>query len=138
MNLAGPNGTTLPLNQNGSGATRFSSDYREVVWLSRRSAMEYAGFLEWLWRLGGAPCEVVDLTDLRISIRPPQPPVLAVSVAALSPDQIRGNNLWDLAEPLQMRARGSISRSLATASFGKRAVARDRWRKASVGSNNLL
>lgn len=43
--------------------------------------------------------------DLRISIRPPQPPVLAVSVAALSPDQIRGNNLWDLAEPLQMRAR---------------------------------
>jgi hypothetical protein len=105
MNLAGPNGTTLPLNQNGSGATRFSSDYREVVWLSRRSAMEYAGFLEWLWRLGGAPCEVVDLTDLRISIRPPQPPVLAVSVAALSPDQIRGNNLWDLAEPLQMRAR---------------------------------
>jgi hypothetical protein len=82
-----------------------SSDYRKVVWLSRRSAMEYAGFLEWLWRLGGAPCEVVDLSEFRISIRPPQPPVLAVSVAALSPDQIRGNNLWDLAEPLQMRAR---------------------------------
>src|SRR3954466_11039691 len=25
---------------------------RKVAWLSRRSAMEYTGFLEWLWRLG--------------------------------------------------------------------------------------
>jgi hypothetical protein len=32
-------------------------DNRKVAWLSRRSAMEYAGFLEWLWRMGDAPCE---------------------------------------------------------------------------------
>src|SRR3954454_23561385 len=25
---------------------------RKIAWLSRRSAMEYAGFLEWLWRMG--------------------------------------------------------------------------------------
>jgi hypothetical protein len=25
---------------------------RKVAWLSRRSTMEYANFLEWLWRLG--------------------------------------------------------------------------------------
>ena len=26
---------------------------RKVAWMSRRSTLEYAGFLEWLWRLGG-------------------------------------------------------------------------------------
>jgi hypothetical protein len=29
-----------------------------VAWMSRRSAPEYCGFLEWLWRLGDLPCEV--------------------------------------------------------------------------------
>src|ERR1700759_2366171 len=38
-----------------------SHDNRKIAWLSRRSGQEYAGFLEWLWRLGDAPCEVVDL-----------------------------------------------------------------------------
>src|SRR4029077_18630867 len=32
-------------------------DSRKVAWLSRRSAMEYAGFLEWLWRAGGGTGE---------------------------------------------------------------------------------
>ena len=27
---------------------------------------EYTGFLEWLWRLDGTPCEVVDLTDMTV------------------------------------------------------------------------
>ena len=52
---------------------------RKVAWLSRRSAMEYAGFLEWLWRMGDATCEVVDLSEVMISHRPepgpPRPPV---------------------------------------------------------------
>jgi hypothetical protein len=43
-----------------------SSDHRTVAWLSRRSAREYAGFLEWLWRRGDGPCEIVDLTDLQL------------------------------------------------------------------------
>jgi hypothetical protein len=37
-----------------------------VAWLSRRSAREYAGFLEWLWRRGDQRCEIVDLTDLQL------------------------------------------------------------------------
>jgi Protein of unknown function/Domain of unknown function (DUF1835) len=88
--------------------TRFR-DNRKVAWLFRRSAMEYAGFLEWVWRLGDAPCEVVDLTEVKISYPPehgpPRPPALAMTLGMLHPDTIRHNKLWDLAEPLQLTAR---------------------------------
>lgn len=84
-------------------------DHRKVAWLTRRSAMEYAGFLDWLWRLGDTPCEVVDLTEVEVSSRPehgpPRPPRLAVSLGMLNPDTIHNNKLWDLAEPLQMIGR---------------------------------
>jgi hypothetical protein len=88
-----------------------SSDRRKVAWLSRRSPMEYAGFLEWLWRQGDSPCEVVDLTDVRVSLRsdhgPPRRPRLVISLGMLHHDIIAREKLWDLAEPLQpsMRTR---------------------------------
>src|SRR5690242_9875451 len=77
-------------------------DNRKVAWLSRRSAMEYAGFLDWLWRLGDQPCEVVDLTDVKIPniVERRRPPDLALSIRMLHPDRIRDNRLWDLAKPL--------------------------------------
>jgi hypothetical protein len=82
---------------------------RKIAWLSRRSAMEFASFLEWLWRLGDAPCEVVDLSEVTISHRrehaPPRPPALAVSLGILSPDIMRRDKLWDLAAPLPQAAR---------------------------------
>src|SRR6266576_2271837 len=87
--------------------TRFP-DNRKVAWLSRRSAMEYAGFLEWLWRMGDTPCEVVDLSEVNISYRPEhglQPPRLAMSLGMLHPDRICCDKLWDLAAPLQMTER---------------------------------
>ena len=34
-----------------------------TVWFSRRSASEYAGFLELLWRMGDALCNVIDLSE---------------------------------------------------------------------------
>jgi hypothetical protein len=74
---------------------------RMVAWLSRRSAMEYAGFLEWLWRMGASPCEVIDLSEITIS----RPPVLAISLGMVSADTICREKLWDLAEPLQATAR---------------------------------
>jgi hypothetical protein len=81
-----------------------SADHRKVVWLSRRSAMEYAGFLEWLWRLGDQPCEVIDLTDVKVSRRPehgaPTPAALAVSIASLFPREIADNHLFDQAATL--------------------------------------
>lgn len=78
-------------------------DNRKVAWLSRRSAKEYAGFLDWLWRLGDQPCEVVDLTDVKIPsiVEPSRPPGLAVSLGWLHPVRIRDNRLWDLAKPLK-------------------------------------
>jgi hypothetical protein len=82
-----------------------STDNRKVAWLTRRSAMEYAGFLDWLWRLGDAPCEVVDLTDLKVSYYPqhgpPGPPSQAMSLGLLDRDKICDDRLWDLAKPLQ-------------------------------------
>src|SRR5262245_13506758 len=62
---------------------------RLIAWISRRDAHNYAGFLEWLSRLGDVSCEVVDVTDLMVSGRlrdgKSDPPSLAVSPAALSP-----------------------------------------------------
>jgi Protein of unknown function/Domain of unknown function (DUF1835) len=88
-----------------------SSDHRKVAWLSRRSTMEYANFLEWLWRLGNAPSEVVDLTDVMISSRqepgPSRRPRLAISLAMLPDDVIAREKLWDLAAPLQTGMRTS-------------------------------
>ena len=88
-----------------------SPDRRKVAWLSRRSTMEYANFLEWLWRLGNAPCAVVDLTDAMVSHRtehgPPRPPRLAISVAMLHHDIIANEELWNLAAPLQTSTRTS-------------------------------
>ena len=39
-----------------------NSERRLVAWTSTRVAQERAGFLEWLWRLGDAPCDVIDLS----------------------------------------------------------------------------
>jgi hypothetical protein len=54
-------------------------DHRKVAWLTRRSAMEYAGFLDWLWHRGDTPCDVVDLSEVKVSnppeLGPPRPPV---------------------------------------------------------------
>jgi hypothetical protein len=86
-----------------------SSNHRKVAWLSRRSTMEYAGFLEWLWRLGDDPCEIVDLTDLKVfrghEQGPLVPAVRAVSLGILAPKQINDNHLFDQAKTLPATAR---------------------------------
>src|SRR5437016_12136016 len=72
--------------------------------------MEFAGFLEWLRRMGEAPCELVDLSEIEISHRPEHGPsrlpALAISLGMLPPDRISGDKLWELAEPLQPTTRG--------------------------------
>ena len=76
-----------------------SPDHRKIAWTSRRSAMEFSGFLAWLSRLGPAPCEIVDLTDMKVSRRtghgPSLPPHLALSLGILWPDQICDESLFD-------------------------------------------
>ena len=70
----------------------------------RRSAPEYAGFLEWLWRLDNLPCEIVDLTDITVVGRSrdgqPTRPVPAICLAHVPTDQIGENGLFDHAERL--------------------------------------
>jgi hypothetical protein len=83
--------------------------HRKVAWLTRRSAMEYAGFLDWLWHRGDTRCDLVDLSDARISYpehggSTPQK-TSPISLALLDPDTIAHNRLWDLAEPLQTTER---------------------------------
>ena len=69
---------------------------------------EYAGFLEWLWRLGDERCDLVDLTDVTISYDPEDGPPrqrLAYGLGMLAPETICEQKLWDLAEPLDATAR---------------------------------
>jgi Protein of unknown function/Domain of unknown function (DUF1835) len=75
---------------------------RRIAWLSRRSAQEYAGFLEWLWRIGEEPVEVIDLTDVVVvgNKNAPTKPYLAISRGLLPPQQILENDLLDRTETL--------------------------------------
>jgi hypothetical protein len=82
---------------------------RKVAWMSRRTALEYTGFLEWLWRLGNVPCDILDLTDVTVAGRgqdgKPTTPRLATSVALLHWYQILESGLLDRPEPLSSAAR---------------------------------
>jgi len=103
---------------------------RKVAWLSRRSAPEYTGFLEWLWRLDGAPCEVVDLTDMPVGRR-----CRAFSLTQLSPEQIVARRLWDSAAPLDETARQqfcALWRRLRADNAPLRAVGADGLRSAPI------
>ena len=102
-------GKTLLARKRLSGLRRFSVNNRKIAWLSRRSTQEYAGFLEWLWRLGEEPIEVVDLTDVVVagSKDAPTKQRLAISLGLLPPRTILENDLPDRPEILNpiLRAR---------------------------------
>jgi hypothetical protein len=72
--------------------------------MSRRSVRDYAGFLEFLWRLGDRTCDVVDLTETVICGHADDGralmPKLAVSLGAFDTKEIMSHRLFDLARPL--------------------------------------
>jgi hypothetical protein len=76
----------------------------KVLWTTRRSAADYAGFLECVWRLGETPCSVVDLTDAVIMARrregEPAKPEKALCLWRLHPETILENGLLDKGQPL--------------------------------------
>ena len=75
------------------------TSHNRIVWLSRRSTMEYCGFLEWLSRNGQAPFFLVDLTD--VTIPDPKHPDTLIPVgwtSQLPAEQIYQNALWSLAK----------------------------------------
>jgi hypothetical protein len=104
---------------------------RKVAWMSRRSAVEYCGFLEWLWRLGDLPCEVIDFTNMPDGHRLP-----AFSLAVLSPEQIAANAFWSRAEAFgaiaRSHCRSSLWRHLRTENAPLRVVDADGLRSAPI------
>jgi two-component sensor histidine kinase len=98
--------------------------------MSRRSAPEYCGFLEWLWRLGDLPCEVIDLADMPVGSYP-----RAFTLGLLSPEEIAANALWDRAETLDAIVRShchSLWRRLRVENAPLRVVAADGLRSAPI------
>jgi Protein of unknown function/Domain of unknown function (DUF1835) len=133
---------TGDVSWDGLGATTrkfwseaLSDRARKVVWMTRRSAKEYTGFLAWLWQLGDAPCEIVDLTECSVSdyrhYRPDQgliPQLRVVSLDRMWPESIVGNRLLDRAAPLQASDRSryrELWRQLRTENAPFRVVGRE-------------
>lgn len=72
----------------------------KVLWMSRRSAQEYSGFLECLWRLGRTSCAVVDLTDTTVIGRDGKSG-LAICLPMMLENFILEQSILDLAQPLK-------------------------------------
>ncbi|HXU57947.1 MAG TPA: DUF3658 domain-containing protein [Verrucomicrobiae bacterium] len=89
--------------KHNSWEAALSAPGRRIAWVSRHMPHEYCGFLEWLWRLGDEPCEIVDLHDVKFDWhlrdgtiwRQPVP-----SLGSILPEHIRDNAFGDLAHPL--------------------------------------
>jgi hypothetical protein len=45
-------------------------DIAPVAWVCRRNALEFAGFLEFVWRIGDHPFRVVDITEVEFAAKP--------------------------------------------------------------------
>lgn len=92
-------------------AQALSGSERQVVWLSRRVTRDYAGFLEYLWRIGDRPCDIVDITDTKVSVRGNDGSVRgsrrAISAAFTESYQFLDGNLFAHAVPLAGGARAA-------------------------------
>lgn len=64
-----------------------------VIWVNLRSAREYAGFLEFLWRVRSKEFRVVDVTNVEFKGR--RGPFFANSFGQVSPEQIIETRLID-------------------------------------------
>jgi hypothetical protein len=90
------------------------SAQRRVVWFSQRTASEFCGFLELVSQMGRLSYQVVNLTGVEI----PYPTRAGgsahraiLSLAELSPGEVRENALWDRAVPLSAEERQRYVRS---------------------------
>lgn len=82
---------------------------RRIVWISRRSSREQAGFLEFVWRLGDTPCEVIDVSQIARG-RPGREedaskPAAACGTADVQPERIIEAGLLDRSRPLGIAMR---------------------------------
>ena len=82
---------------------------RHVVWFSRRVTRDYVGFLEYLYRTGERPCDVVDLTEKVVAVRGPDGSIRgsrrAICTDLLEAYQFLEADLFASAVPLSDEAR---------------------------------
>lgn len=81
---------------------------RRVVWVSKRSAPEWAGFLEFVWRLGDAPCDVIEFDRQELAYRGRDGILrrnLLLVLGELTPEHFTVTRYWERAAPLDAAAR---------------------------------
>lgn len=81
---------------------------RRVVWVSKRSAPECAGFLEFVWRLGGDPCDVIEFDRQELAYRARDGTSrrnLLLVLGELTPEHFTIARYWERAVPLDTATR---------------------------------
>lgn len=96
----GPEWAELPADNEAFLRSSARPDVHLVAWFSRRSAAEFAGFLEWLWRVGEQPCDVIDLTSVTLRIGDQSQAWPVPSLGVLSATRIVEMHLLQMAKPL--------------------------------------
>ncbi|MDB5410516.1 MAG: hypothetical protein JWL84_5428 [Rhodospirillales bacterium] len=94
----------------GFWTAALSGDNRRIAWMSRRSAQEYAGFLEFVWRLGDTPCQVIDLTEFALAADQTGAPISPRPVGSLGmmpTRRILENQLLDRVRDIAAKDRGA-------------------------------
>jgi hypothetical protein len=95
--------------------TALASPAQKVVWVTRRSAQEYCGLLEWVRRFGRRSYALVDLTEVEVPWPLPDNPNARCPIdnlAWLEPQMIRNMGFRDMAtalEPARRRAYADLS-----------------------------
>jgi hypothetical protein len=81
---------------------------RRVVWVSKRSAPDYAGFLEFVWRLGDAPCDIIEFDRQEIAYRARDGTLrrnLVLVLGELAPEHFEVTRYWERAKPFDAAGR---------------------------------
>ncbi len=86
-----------------------SASGRRVIWVTRRSPQEHAGFLDWVSRLGDEAYDVVDLTDAEMLFRTSghERGWRINGLSHLGYREIVRTDLWEAARPFPPAARES-------------------------------
>jgi hypothetical protein len=84
---------------------------RRVVWVSKRAAHEFAGFLEFVWRLGEASCDLVEFDEDAVIYRRPDGRMSggrAICLGELPAEHFAATRYWENAAPLDDAARARL------------------------------
>lgn len=71
-------------------AASCSPSVHPIAWMTRRSAIDYAGFLWWLFELDDRPCSLIDLTSMTVPHGTTGEPCLISGTGILNADQMIG------------------------------------------------